>query len=129
MVKIANGEELKPHLRLRLGIMDKFIRSDELATKATGDLINHHGRVSNGKVPELPTDLFFGDEGPGHGDDGTPCALSKAIGGLATCRSRDDVGFVGKNPLEGLSTDEFLVKVRMESERQAMSISSEQLEG
>ena len=52
MVEITNREEFEPHLRLRLGAIDKFIGCGEFAAKTAWDLTDHHGRVADGIVPK-----------------------------------------------------------------------------
>ena len=80
-------------------------------------------------VPKLTTHLFFSDVCSGHGDDSSPCALNEAIGGLAARIGGDDAAFLFKDPVKGLSADEFLVEVGVESTRDATGVGAELLGG
>ena len=68
MVEIPNREEFEPHLRLRLGAMDKFLESGEFAAKMAWDLIDCHGGVADGIVQKLSINLLFSHKSSCHGD-------------------------------------------------------------
>ena len=77
MVEIPNREEFEPCLRSRRGAMDKFIGSGEILVKMAWDLIDRHGGVVDGIVPEFSANLLFSDKSSCHCDNGTPFALGK----------------------------------------------------
>ena len=91
--------------------MDTFIRGRQFTPETTGDMVVHHCRMTNSVVPELGTDLFLGNVGPGHLDESTPRTLDKAIRGLTTSGGSNNITFVGQDVLESLAADEFLVEV------------------
>ena len=72
VVEISHGKEFKPRLRVWFDIVDKFKWCSEFAAKPTWDLIDHGHSVSDGVEPKLAANLFFGDVGSGHLDDGAP---------------------------------------------------------
>ena len=80
MVEVSKGEEFEPRFGLRFGTMDKFVGSSELAAEMIRDLIDHHGRVADGVVPEFSANLLFGDKVSGHGDDCPPCSFGETVG-------------------------------------------------
>ena len=91
-------------------------------------MIEHHGGVADGIIPEFAPYLLFSDVSTGHCDDGPPCAFSEAIRRLATCGSSNNVGVVGEDPLESLTPDELFIEVGVKAFGHGSGVGAELLE-
>ena len=60
--------------------MNEFEGSGEAFAEAARYVVEHHGSVLDGKIPELTTNLLFCDVSSCHLNNGAPCTLGKAIG-------------------------------------------------
>ena len=63
-------------------------------------MIGHACRVGACEEPVVAADLFFGEVGAGHGDDGAPLAFDEAVGALLVSGSGDDRGVLRTQPSE-----------------------------
>ena len=79
VVEVTNRKELEPRTGVRLNVVNEFKGSCEFSANAAGDLVEHEGGMADGVIPKLTTNLFFGDVGTGHLDDGSPSAFDEAV--------------------------------------------------
>ena len=80
------------------------------------------------KKPKLSSNLFFCNIGTCNGDNGAPSTFNEAVRGLAAGRSSNNGTFGFVYPLEGFTTDQLFIKVRVKLAGNATSIGTKGLE-
>ena len=74
-------------------------------------MVEHGGGVNHGVKSKFLANFLFCYVGADHLDEGAPCALDEAVGGLVARIGDNHLAFVGVNPSKFLASNELVVKV------------------
>ena len=91
VVAEAQAEDFEPGVGIRFGAVEELEGRGQLPVDTAGDVVENYGAIAYGPVPILLRNLFLGEAGAGHLDEGSPGVFDETLGALSLGGGDDDL--------------------------------------
>ena len=91
VVAEAQAEDFEPGVGIRFGAVEELEGRGQLPVDTAGDVVENYGAIAYGPVPILLRNLFLGEAGAGHLDEGSPGVFDENLGALSLGGGDDDL--------------------------------------
>ena len=91
MVAEDQAEDFEPGAGIRFGAVDELEGRGQLPVDAAEDVVDNYGAIDYVPVPILLRNLFLGEVGAGHWDEGPPGVFDETVGALSLGRGDNDL--------------------------------------